>query len=378
MRHFLFCLIILASCSSGRKEHQPQETTSVQLKYAAGFEIEKMAGVTKVTVKSPYQQATKPLTYWLVKRGEAHSLPPSATVIEVPVSSIVCTSTTHIPHLDYLDQTDKLIGFPTTDYISSPAMRARIDTGAVADLGIDANLDVEKLYTLRPSMVMGYTITDDWGPLKRLPSLGIPVVINAEYLEKHPLGRAEWIKFTALFFGQEQRADSVFNAIEKAYTSTVERVNTLNTRPTAMTGVVYGDAWFMPGGQNYAATILRDAGFDYLWAADSSSGFLQIAFESVYDRAKAADFWLGVGSFNSLAEIEAADKRYAMFKPFQTGKVFTYNARQGAKGGSEFLELGYLRPDIVLKDLVRIAHPELLPDHQLYFYSALPQHAVNR
>lgn len=72
-----------------------------------------------------------------------------------------------------------------------------------------------------------------------------------------------------------------------------------------------------------------------------------------------------------LKEIEAGDHRYTRFKPFQSKAIFTYDARKGAKGGSEYLELGYLRPDIILTDLVKIAHPELLPDYQLYFHQRL-------
>ena len=138
-----------------------------------------------------------------------------------------------------------------------------------------------------------------------------------------------------------------------------------------MSGIVYGDTWFLPGGQNYAARLLEDAGCSYLWKENSSSGFLELSFEAVYEKAKEADLWIGVGSFRSLSELKAAENRYSRFKPFGEAKVFTYNSRKGAKGGSEFLELGYLRPDLILKDLVKIAHPEILPDYQLYFHSQL-------
>jgi iron complex transport system substrate-binding protein len=98
---------------------------------------------------------------------------------------------------------------------------------------------------------------------------------------------------------------------------------------------------------------------------------LELSFESVYEKAHDADLWIGVGSFSSLKEIRDADGRYSNFKPFKTGQVYTSNVRRGAKGGSEFLELGYLRPDIILKDLVKIAHPRLLPEHELYFHERL-------
>jgi iron complex transport system substrate-binding protein len=116
---------------------------------------------------------------------------------------------------------------------------------------------------------------------------------------------------------------------------------------------------------------LKDAGCDYLWGSDSSHGFLPLSFEHVYEKAHEADLWIGVGTFKSLKEIEDADHRYARFKPFKTKQVYTFDARQGAKGGSEFLELGYLRPDYILKDLIKISHPEVLPDYQLYFHRKL-------
>jgi iron complex transport system substrate-binding protein len=232
-------------------------------------------------------------------------------------------------------------------------------------------MNIELLYSLHPELVMGYTMSNDLGQLKKIQELGIPVVINAEYIEKHPLGRAEWIKFVALFFNKENEADSVFNGIEKEYLTTLELAKQVNYKPTVLSGIVYGDAWFMPAGKNYAARFFNDAAMDYLWKETDSNGYLELSFESVYAKAKEADLWIGVGSFNSLKEIQATESRYGLFKPFQQKQVYSYNARTGAKGGSEFLELGYLRPDLILKDLVKIAHPELLTDYQLFFYKKL-------
>jgi iron complex transport system substrate-binding protein len=219
---------------------------------------------------------------------------------------------------------------------------------------------------------MAYTMTSDYGQFKSIEDLGTPVVMNAEYLEEHPLGRAEWIKYMALFFNKQKMADSVFTAIEENYLQTKAKADQLTgVKPTVLSGIVYGDAWFMPAGQNYAAKLLRDAGFNYLWSDDSTTGFLQLPFELVYGKASQADYWIGVGSFKTLVEITSSDKRYGTFSAFQNKKVFTYNARIGAKGGSEFLELGYLRPDIILQDLVKIAHPQLLSDSTLFFHKKL-------
>ena len=372
------CSLQLAACSlmlfaiSCKTNNEKREERQYSLKYAQGFSVKDSLDCKWVTVGYPYQGATSGYEYLLVPKGkEIPDHDKGVTVIPTPIESIVCTSTTHIPLLDYLNETDKLIGFPTTDYISSKKMRKRIDAGKVKELGIDKGMNIEELFSLKPSIVMGYAMSSDLGQLKKIKGLGIPIVINAEYLEKHPLGRAEWIKFMALFFNKEKVADSVFQSIEKEYLTTQSIAKNSPTKPAVMSGVVYGDVWFMPGGKNYAATLLNDAGCNYLWKDTESNGFLEVSFESVFSKAKDADLWIGVGSFKSLREIESAEKRYTLFKPFKDKNVFTYNTRVGAKGGSEFLELGYLRPDIILKDLVKIAHPELLPQYEMYFYAKL-------
>jgi len=370
----LLCLIVVfISCScESKKAGLAHENGPVELKYAVGFSVRAEGNIKYVTVNYPYPGATEGYEYLLVPEGEPIPEHDDKTqVIRTPLKTIVCTSTTHIPLLDYINETDALIGFPTTDYISSEIMRKRIDAGHVTDLGIDKGMNLELLFSLKPELVMSYTMTSDLGQLKKTKELGIPVVINAEYLERHPLGRAEWIKFMALFFNKEKEADSVFNEIEREYLAVQNLVSNVSQRPTVLSGIVYGDVWFMPAGKNYAAHLLQDAGTDYLWKDTDSNGFLELSFESVFEKAKEADLWIGVGSFNSLSEIEASESRYTMFKPFRDKQVYTYNARKGIKGGSEFLELGYLRPDLILKDLVKIAHPDLLPDHKLFFHKRL-------
>ncbi|HEY3402485.1 MAG TPA: ABC transporter substrate-binding protein [Ohtaekwangia sp.] len=374
---FIFC-VSFVGCqkSSPVSEVIEKPDTLTHIRYATGFNVRYDQDVKWIEVPAPFQGATSGFKYLLVPNGVAvPSHDADVRVITIPLTSIVCTSTTHIPLLDYLGETDKLTGFPTTDYISSEKMRMRVEEGKVTELGIDKGLNLERLAVLKPGMVMGYTTSNDFGQFKKVEELGVPVVINAEYLEKHPLGRAEWIKFMALFFNKEREADSVFSIIEKNYNQTKSIAAAAKDRPTVLSGIVYGSAWFMPGGKNYAATLLRDANCHYLWEDDPTNGFLELSFESVYQKAHEAAFWIGVGSFTTLNEIKLADERYSKFKPFQQKQVYNYDARQGAKGGSEYMELGYLRPDIILNDLVLIAHPELkdsLSEKNLYFHRVLP------
>lgn len=372
----LFVIIAVFGCRKSETGSKPldafAQSNEVQLSYATGFKITYDGKNKLIEVMHPYQGATSGYRYLLVPKGEATPEHGSdVKVVSVPLTSIVCTSTSHLPLLDYLDETDRLIGFPSTDYVSSERIRKRIDEGLVVDLGIDKGINLEQLAVLKPDLVMAYSMNSDYGQFKKMEELGLPVVINAEYLEKHPLGRAEWIKFMAAFFDKEQMADSVFKKIEQSYLETQQLVASKGNGPTVLSGIVYGNVWFLPGGQNYAAKILKDAGCNYLWGEDTSNGFLEFSFESVYEKAHDADLWIGVGSASSLRDIEAMDHRYTRFKPYQEKKIYTYDARKGAKGGSEFLELGYLRPDLILNDLVKIAYPDLLPEHELYFHKKL-------
>jgi iron complex transport system substrate-binding protein len=376
MKFTLVPLLFLAVLGCREKVSQTpgprEDSVSSAVRYAVGFAVSTVGRSKLVEVTYPFQGATSGYKYLLVNRND--SVPqhdPDTRVIRVPIRNIVCTSTTHIPLLDYLGETNSLSGFPTLDYISSEKMRKRIDAGQVTELGVDKGIDLERIAILQPDLVMGYTMTSDYGQFKKIEDLRIPVVLNGDYLEKHPLGRAEWMKFMALFFEKEKLADSLFNQIEKNYLETRSLTSRSASRPTVMSGIVYGDAWFLPGGKNYAATLLQDAGCRYLWEDDPSHGYLQLSFEKVYEKAHDADLWIGTGNFADLSSLRSADQRYAQFKPFKTRNVYTNDARHGAKGGSEFLELGYVRPDLILKDLVKIAHPELLPDYQLYFHKKL-------
>lgn len=372
LSHFVIFLIILAGFTACTKKGKLNSEELTTTEFAKGFSVKKIGNSKEVTLHNPYPNASASIRYLLVPKNE--KIPDhdnDVQVIRTPIDKIVCTSTSHIALLDHLNAVDKLVGFPSTELISSNSARSRIDAGLVTDLGIDKEMNLELLVSLKPDLVMGYSIAGDMSKLNKIKSFGIPVVINGEYMENHPLGRAEWIKFMALFLDKETMADSIFNEIKEEYRANQELVKTISSRPTVISGILYGDAWYLPGGKNYAATLFRDAGYHYLWDDDPTNGFLKLSFETVYAKGKAADYWIGVGSFESLVEMKNTESRYSFFSAFHNSNVYTYDARKGLTGGSEYLELGYSRPDIILKDLIKIAHPGLLPEYQLYFHKKL-------
>ncbi len=377
MKKYWILVILPLICLACQPESQQDNNVSagsstLPIEYATGFSASQENGYWQLTIHHPYPEAKRPFTYLLVPENMPVPDHPAATqIIRTPISRLIATSTTHIPLLDYLQATNALVGFPNPDYISSEKMRARIDEGKVVNVGMDKALELESIMALTPDLIMSYSLSSDIGQLERLRKAGIPYLLNADYLESHPLGRAEWIKVAGLLLDRTRMADSVFNEIKKYYLELTDKVAQVEIKPTALSGIVYGDSWFMPGGENYAAGLMKDAAIQYLWGDNTSAGFLELSFESVLKKAQEADLWIGVASFNSLDALAAAEPRYKNFKAFREGNVFTYNRRIGATGGNEYLELGYLRPDLILGDLVHIAHPDLLPEHSMYFYRRL-------
>ncbi|WP_017730532.1 ABC transporter substrate-binding protein [Nafulsella turpanensis] len=374
-----FFLLFLWSCDTPeQRAEQPislaADTTFHQtnIRYAKQFKVAYADGYKIVEVLQPFPGAEKSQRYLLLPHGmEKPEGIEADAVVRIPVDDMVMFSTTHIPSLDLLGASEVLTGFPTTDHISSEKMRERIEAGEVQDLGASNGLNIEKLMALSPDVVMAYGMGPQDKSLRSLQRTDIPVVLNADFLEQSPLGRAEWLKFTALFLNKEEEADSVFNRIVQRYDSLRALAATAEVQPEIFTGLVYNGTWFMPGGDSWAARFFEDAGGDFLWSDTEESGSLQLSFESVFNKAHDADFWIGTANYESLEGLKKADSRYSHFDAWQEGNVYTYTARTGAKGGNEYMELGYSRPDIVLADLIKILHPDLLPDYELYFYEKL-------
>jgi len=61
---------------------------------------------------------------------------------------------------------------------------------------------------------------------------------------------------------------------------------------------------------------------------------------------------------------------FSNFKAFKTQKVYNNIKRLNSEQGNDFWESGITRPDLVLKDLIKIFHPDLI-DHELFYYQRL-------
>ena len=343
------------------------------LTHTDGFAVEYKNNYKVIRVATPWPGAESALEYVLVQCGTPAPAGYAATqIIEVPVPTIATMSTSYLPFLDSLGVLDRLVAVDDVTYVNNPTVLAKAEAGEIAQVGYGAGVNVEQLLDLDPAIIMTYgSGSPDYDAHPVLLNAGLHAVVNAEWLETSPLGRAEWGKFIALFFNQEAVAEDQFAAIAQRYTELAAQAAAVESKPTVMTDSEYQGSWYVAGGNSFTAQYLADAGADYLWAADESTGSIPLAFEVVYDTAAAADYWINVGFVNSLAEMAAADARYADFAPFQNGNVWNNNKTQNANGGNDYYESAVANPDVVLADLISIFHPELLPDHETVYFQQL-------
>jgi len=340
--------------------------------HAVHFSIEYHDTYKVVTVLSPWEKSDDRFRYVLVPRGV--DPPPgvkSSRVVEVPVRSIVTMSLTYLPYLDMLGELDALVGHDACRYIYNPAIRKRVEDGKVRSVGSGPSLNMEILMDLAPELVMTYGVGRSADTHHKMEEAGLTVVVNGEHMERTPLGRTEWIKFIAAFFNREAEAERIFSGIAASYGEMAEKARAVAAKPTVFTNAPWQGTWWLPGGDSFAAVFLEDAGADYLWSDDDSSGSIPFDFEAVYERAAEADFWLNTQQWTSLGDALREDERFAAFKAFRDGNVYNNNARMNAAGGNDYNESAIANPHIVLADLIRIFHPALAPDHELVYYRRL-------
>ncbi len=377
----LVCFFFIA-CESNRNQsggisdgrgNKPQQSARVKIEYASAFDVAYKEGYKIVTIKTPWQGSTSPIRY--VLRHESTPTNPAidslGQEIIIPLKKVVCNSTSQVVLLETLGVIDCLKGFPQTQYIYSPDVLQKVESGNIQEVGAEAQMNLETILALSPDVVMAFNMGRENRQLNKLEELGVPVVINADYMEKTILGRAEWLKFMSVFFDKEAEATVFFDRVVQRYDSLKSLASRASVHPAVFSGTLYGGSWYMPGGQNYGSKLIQDAGGQYLWSKDNSTGWLNLDFEVVYEKAYTADKWIGVGGFQSLSELRDADERYGGFDAFRQGQVYSYTHRVNSAGANDYFESGIVRPDIILADHIKMIHPDLMPDYELFYYKQL-------
>lgn len=345
----------------------------MELKHAKGFKIEYFKHYKVVTVTNPWRDAKEQFQYVLVHCGTpAPKGFDRAQVVNVPIKSIMTMSTTHLPHLEALGVQDKLVGHSEFKWVSSPSVVKMIKEGKLTEIGGGPAVNVEQVIAAKVDLVTASGVGDPkYDAHPKLIEAGVKVGINAEYMEETPLGRSEWLKFTAAFFNKEQAANKYFEEVDSKYQAVSTRARAVPTKPAVFTNAPFQGTWYMPGGNSYVARSLADAGAKYLWDDDKSTGSIPLSFEAVFDRAKNADFWLSPGLPKSMSELLAADSRFGEFAAVKNGKVWNNNNKLNENGGNDVFESAVLNPHLYLLDMVKALHPTLAAEHQFVWFRHL-------
>ena len=335
------------------------------VRYAQGIAIRYYEDYTLVEVNDPWDSTRILQRYLLVDRErKIPSNLPQGTVVKTPVRNVVVYTSVHAAIIDMLGEADKVIGVCEPQYMTTPSILEGLREGRIANLGESTSPNVEKIIDMGTEVIIASPFEHaGYGPAEKL---GIPIVEAADYMEASPLGRTEWIRFYGLLFGKADAADSIFRATERDYLALKELTKDVTSRPKVFSEKKYGSAWYMPSGNSYIASLYADAGADYVFKDLPGEGSTPLAFETVLNRAIHADMWLL--KYNMDREMTYDDLRleytpYENFDAFKHHRVYTCNT-----GSVPYFEEFPIHPDYLLKDLVWIFHPELLPGYTPRYY----------
>jgi len=352
------------------------ETEEIEVKYAKNFKVKYFEDYKLVTITKVFQDSNETLEYVLLHAGKK---PPKnfkkEQIIQIPVQSLITLSSTHVALADVLDVTKTIIGNSNNNIITSGKLPDRIKAEKVAEVGRGNQLNRELIIALQPDiLMMSGVYASVYNKYQEALSGSTNILVNTEWMEEHPLARAEWIKFLALFYNKEKLANQKFKKIESDYLRIKKLAQNVHRKPTVFGGLPHKNTWYVARGNSYVAKFLKDAGADYIWKDIEGVGSYPLDFERVFEKAYQCDYWLNVGVAKSKEQMLNQDSRYAQFDAFQNDAVYNNNAQVNKQGGNDYWMTGLVNPHIVLADLVKIFHPQLLPEHKLFYYKKIDNH----
>lgn len=380
---FLLLSVCLWTVSCGSKDSRELKTDSwnqptvsfedsVVVEYARGFRISYHENYKLLEVLNPYQDRIDTLRYVLKPRSvKLDTLFREAQVVDIPVRSMIVTSTTHIALTEMLNANEVVTGMVGAEYVYSTEIRNRLEEGKITAFS-QGEFNKEQALAMQPDLVMvSAGQSSQFDDYRVLMESGINVLVNSEWLETTPLGKAEWVKMMAALLNKETVANKKFGDVAESYNHLKAKVKEVTEKPLVINNLPYKGAWFVSGGNSFTAQYLKDAGADYPWFDNTSTGGLRKDFEVVYEVGLRADVWINPGAATSKEEILAKDPRFKDFRSFQNSRIYNNNKRMSDAGGNDFWESGVVHPERLLADLIHIMHPDMLPERSLFYYKKL-------
>lgn len=345
--------------------------SSGEVKYADGFRLISEEDYSIIEIINPWKTG-EVLASYLVKKDESKNInyPKTDFVFDMPVSEVITQSTTGSAYFSQLGLQSLITAACDAQYICDTVLYQRYKQGKLINLGNSNAISIESIIGQQPEVYIKYIYKTIEDSDRKIIASGIPIVYLTEYMEREPLGRAEWIKVIGVLTGHEDEADSIFTTIEKNYQYLRNKVAELDTRPRILAGSNFKGTWYVPGGNSFVARLIKDAGGDYFMKSDSGTGSIPLSFEFVYKKQLDCPIWINANA-NSLDELKSTDTRYANLTAVKEKNVYHFNKLINPEGGVGYFELGVVRPDILLSDLIQIFHPEFNGERETVFWRRL-------
>lgn len=373
LAHMLLLAITLAvatACHDGVGiKMQDFDVEVYSPEYAVGFEIVGAKGMqsTILRVHNPWQGAEEVVEELLIARnGEPIPEGFEGQVIEGEAKRIICMSSTYVAMLDAMGEQERVVGVSGINFISNEYVQANRDK--VRDVGHDSEANYELIVALDPDVVLLYGVTGTSTIESKLRELGIPYAYIGEYLEEIPLGKTEWMVAVGEIVGRREAAERIFEQIPQRYDALKEQASKAMTSvPKVMINTPYADSWVMASTSSYVARLIADAGGDYIYRRNTSNSSKPIDLEEAARFCAEADVWINVGSVRSLGDMRRQFPKFADMPCVQRGAVYNSDKRSHPAGGNDYWESGVMNPDLVLRDLIKIFHPELIAEEFVYY-----------
>lgn len=398
--YLIVALPMLFACS----QYQPnQENTSfpnsekdyfddkVTVDYAKNFSVSYHKNYKVVEAKVGYgtaEQDADSLSWAkaftdvmvLVQRGTL--APPltgeleGAHVIEIPVNSIAGNADDAPTRFLALGIEDKVLGLGHKD-VYDESLRTRFDKGELKEIGASWHTgpNLEILLTIKPDVTLltAASLTQADG-VSRTRQLGLKAAPEFSWSETTYLGQLEWIKYDALFLNAEAQANEFFNMIKSRTDSLVDLVKTVDDKPSAIWGMHSKSGNWTIRSNGAIADLIKLAGavnpFDDSEAAitrTQSNGLsegITISNEVVLQKAADINFII---SFQSTTDNWPPEVYMQNFPAYRNENLYHHFKRYKDYGASDWYQTAPMRPDLLLSDLIKLFHPELLPKHELFF-----------
>lgn len=289
---------------------------------------------------------------------------------KLPFKKVILLNASLVGYFGELGLEDKIIGISSPEYVYSEKIHRLILEGKIENIGNEQKYDVEKILALKPDVIFTNYIGSFDNTYDLIRKNGIEITFLDEYLEQNPLEKSKYLLVFGRFLGKEKASILRFNEIQSSYDSLKIIAQKAKNRPVVLANEMYGNQWFLPGGKTNLATLIEDANAAYINAENVDSRAVPLSFEEVFAKSQNAEFWVNVGNHKSKKELLQINPNYVKMNVFNHGKLYTVSGKE--KGSAnDFFESGVVRADLVLKDYIKIFHPELLPNYNLTYLKAL-------